>query len=381
MELQITSRTLPITIPKVLYLAFELSQKQWKLGFTTGLGVAPRINTVAARDLAALTAAIQKAKRRFSLPAEVPVLSCYEAGREGFWLHRALMSQAIGNLIVDAASIEVNRRARRTKTDRLDVSKLLTMLVRFHLGERQVWRVVSVPDEAQEDLRHLHRELKTLKSERTQHINRIKGLLVSHGVVLAVRSDFPERLEQVRRWNGTPIPPYLQARLLREYKRIELVNAQIKALEDQRQAMLADSSLACLDQVRKLLQLRGIGIQSAWLFVMEFYSWRNFRNGKEIGALAGLTDSHYQSGSRRREQGISKAGNRFVRGIAIETAWSWLRYQPESQLSQWYQTRFAKGGKRQRKIGIVALARRLLISLWQYLETDCLPEGAVLKGI
>jgi transposase len=365
----------------VLYLAFELSQKQWKLGFTTGLGVPPRISTIAARDLAALTAAIQKAKRRFSLPAEVPVLSCYEAGREGFWLHRALLSQAIGNLIVDAASIEVNRRARRTKTDRLDVSKLLTMLVRFHLGERQVWRIVSVPNEAQEDLRHLHRELKTLKTERTRHINRIKGLLVSHGVVLAVRRDFPDHLAQVRRWNGTPIPPYLQARLLREYERIQLVNAQIKALEDRRQAMLADSSLASLEQVRKLLQLRGIGIQSAWLFVMEFYSWRNFRNGREIGALAGLTDSHYQSGSRRREQGISKAGNRFVRGIAIETAWSWLRYQPESQLSQWYQTRFAKGGKRQRKIGIVALARRLLISLWQYLETDCLPEGAVLKGI
>lgn len=381
MELQTTSRTLPTTIPKLLYLAFELSQNQWKLGFTTGLGVAPRISTIPARDLAALTAAIQKAKRRFSLPGEAPVLSCYEAGREGFWLHRALLSQAIGNLIVDAASIEVNRRARRAKTDRLDVGKLLTMLVRFHLGERQVWRIVTVPSQAVEDLRHMHRDLKTLKTERTRHINRIKGLLASHGVVLPVRSDFPDRLAQVQRWNGTPVPPYLQARLQREYDRIELVKAQIKVLEDIRKAMLAESSLACLDQVRKLLQLRGIGIQSAWLFVMEFFSWRNFHNGKEIGALAGLTDTHYQSGHRRREQGISKAGNRYVRGIAIETAWSWLRYQPDSQLSQWYQTRFAKGGKRQRKIGIVALARRLLISLWQYLETDCPPEGAVLKEI
>lgn len=380
MELQTTPRTFT-TISKQLYLAFELSKNRWKLGFTTGLGAAPRIITVAARDLEALSTAIRKAKVRFGLPAEAPVLSCYEAGREGFWLHRALLSRDIGNIIVDAASIEVNRRARRAKTDRLDVTKLLTMLVRFHLGERQVWRTVTVPSEATEDLRHLHRDLKTLKNERTRHINRIKGLLASHGVVMYIGADFPDQLESVRRWNGTPLPPHLQARLQREYARIELINLQIKALEESRQTMLANSSLASLAQVRQLLQLRGIGIQSAWLFVMEFYSWRNFRNGKEIGALAGLTDTPYHSGDSRREQGISKAGNRYVRGIAIETAWSWLRYQPDSQLSHWYQTRFAQGGKRQRKIGIVALARRLLISLWQYLETGCPPKGAVLKEI
>jgi transposase len=222
--------------------------------------------------------------------------------------------------------------------------------------------------------------LKTLKKERTQHINRIKGLLSGHGIKIKVKKDFPEQLEQIRKWDERPLPKHLQARLRREYERIEFVNQHIKQIEDQRQELLETCDQENIEQVRYLLKLRGIGIQSAWLFVMEFFSWRNFQNSKEVGALAGLTSTHHQSGSSQREQGISKAGNRYVRGMVIETAWCWLRYQPESELSQWYQRRFGDKVRRMRRIGIVALARRLLVSLWRYLETGELPEGAVLKS-
>jgi transposase len=226
----------------------------------------------------------------------------------------------------------------------------------------------------------MHRELKTLKKERTQHINRIKGLLSGHGIKMKVKKDFPEHLEQIRKWDETSLPKHLQARLRREYERIEFVNQHIKQIEDQRQELLETCDQKNIEQVRYLLKVRGIGIQSAWLFVMEFFSWRNFQNSKEVGALAGLTSTHYQSGGSQHEQGISKAGNRYVRGLVIETAWCWLRYQPESELSLWYQRRFGDKGKRMRRIGIVALARRLLVSLWRYLETGELPEGAVLKS-
>jgi len=323
---------------------------------------------------------IAKAKQKFEISEQGTIISCYEAGRDGFWLHRYLRYHGIENWIVDSASIEVNRRARRTKTDQLDVGKLLTMLIRFDLGEEHVWRTVNVPTVSEEDWRHPHRELKTLKKERTGHINRIKGLLSGHGIRMKIKRDFPQQLEGVNKWDKTPIPIYLRARLLREYERIELVNQQIKQIEVVRQELLEQSDLENVEQVRYLMKLRGIGIQSAWLFVMEFFNWRNFRNSKEVGALAGLTATPYQSGSAHREQGISKAGNRYVRGIVVETAWSWLRYQPDSELSQWYQRRFGNKSKRMRRIGIVALARRLLVSLWQYLETGELPKGAVLKS-
>ncbi len=366
--------------PRTLYLALELSQDKWKLGFSTGLGQTPRVRNIVGGNLARLEQEIAKAKQKFETSEQGSIISCYEAGRDGFWLHRYLRNHGIENWIVDSASIEVNRRARRTKTDQLDVGKLLTMLIRFDLGEENVWRTVNVPTVSEEDWRHLHRELKTLKKERTGHINRIKGLLSGHGIRMKIKRDFPQQLEGVKKWDKTSIPIYLRARLLREYERIELVNQQIKQIEVVRQELLEQSDLENVEQVRYLMKLRGIGIQSAWLFVMEFFNWRNFQNSKEVGALAGLTSTPYQSGSAHREQGISKAGNRYVRGIVVETAWSWLRYQPDSELSQWYQRRFGNKSKRMRRIGIVALARRLLVSLWQYLETGELPKGAVLKS-
>jgi transposase len=362
-----------------LNLAFELSQNQWKLGFTVGIAQRPRIRNIASRDLQALQHEIKTAKKRFGLSADVPVLSCYEAGRDGFWIHRYLEENGIQNLVVDSSSIEVSRRARRRKTDKLDVNKLLAMLIRYHSGEQKVWRVVHVPSTKAEDARQLHRELMTLKSERTRHSNRIKGLLISQGVSVSVKPDFTDQLEAIRLWDGSRLPEALVMRLQREYQRWMLVNQQIDQLTVHRKELLKTSQQPSVEQVRQLMRLKGIGINSAWLFVMEFFGWRDFRNRREVGACAGLTNAPYQSGDTNRDQGIEKAGNRFIRAIAIEIAWSWLRYQPKSKLSQWYQQRFGHGGKRQRKIGIVALARKLLIELWRYLETGNLPEGAVLQ--
>jgi transposase len=361
-----------------LYLAFELGQTQWKLGFTIGFGQSPRIRTIAARDLAALQWEIQKAQQLFHLRDNPLVLSCYEAGRDGFWLHRYLSQQGFSNLIVDSASIEVNRRRKRTKTDRLDVGKLLTMLMRYHLGERQVWRTITIPQEEVEDQRHIHRQLADLKVDRTRHINRIKGLLAGQGVYLPIEVDFLDRLAKVRRWNGTSLPPGLNARLEREYKGMEGIQQQIDEMERQRRETLRNSQQPCIQQVRQLMRLRGIGVNSAWLFVMEFFGWRAFHNRREVGALAGLTATPYQSGDMNQEQGISKAGNRHIRAMAIEIAWGWLRFQPDSELSCWYQERFGQGSSRVRRIGIVALARKLLIALWRYLETGTPPPGAVL---
>jgi transposase len=363
-----------------LYMAFELSQTKWLLGFTIGFGQRPRLRSIAARDLAALQSEIHLARERFELGADVPVISCYEAGRDGFWLHRYLSSSGVTNLVVDSASIEVNRRAKQAKTDKLDLGKLLTMLMRYQAGEKKVWHVVHVPSPQVEDHRHLHRELADLKAQRTQHINRIKGYLSNQGVYLEVTDDFPELVEHQRLWNRAPLPPGLQARLLCEYQRFQLVQQQIKALEVERRETLRHSAQPEIEQVRRLLRLRGIGINCAWLYVMEFFSWRAFRNRREVGALAGLTPMPHRSGDEDHELGISKVGNRHIRAMAIEIAWIWLRYQPNSQLSRWYQRRFGQGSKRLHKIGIVALARKLLIAIWRYLEFGTLPAGAVLKS-
>ncbi len=356
----------------LLYLAFEMGNSQWKLGFTIGLGQAPRRRTISAGDLPQLRAEIGRAKRRFGLGR---VVSCYEAGRDGFWLHRYLVSEDIENIIVDSASLEVNRRKRRVKTDRVDLKKLLTMLIRYHSGEQKVWHVVRVPSVEQEDGRQLHRELSSLKTERTQHINRIKGLLVSQGVRLEIKKDFPQQVSEAKLWDGSPLPPGLQARVLREFARMALVNQQIKELETERREIIRTATDPQTEMIRHLLCLRGIGPTSAWLFVKEFFGWRQFRNRGEVGALAGLTPTPYQSGDGYREQGIDKAGNRHIRAIAIEIAWAWLRFQPDSALSHWYQERFGHGNSRIRRIGIVALARKLLIALWRYLETGEVRRG------
>jgi transposase len=363
-----------------LYLAFELGSKEWKLGFTVGFGQRPRQRTVLTGDLVRVKEEIDRAKERFGLLGEACVLSCYEAGRDGFWLHRYLVHLGVNNLVVDSSSIEVNRRARRAKTDKMDLGKLLSMLMRYDNGERKLWSVLMVPTVEQEDSRQLHRELRALRGERTRHINRAKGLLASYGIRIALGRHFLDRLETVGLWDGRPLPLGMKRRLVREYERLQMVDRQIREVVAERAHVLKRSESSDVQKVRQLLELRGIGPNSAWLYVMEFFGWRAFRNRREVGALAGLVPTPYQSGDGAWERGISRSGNRYIRSIAIEIAWDWLRYQSQSKLSRWYQERFGHGSPRLRRIGIVALARKLLIDLWRYLETGVIPEGAALKG-
>jgi transposase len=367
------------TTERVLFMACELSEKTWKLGFTIGHGQKPRERTVAARHQARLLQEIAEAKKRFGLPESAPVVSCYEAGRDGFWLHRFLQAHGSTNHVVDSSSIEVNRRKRRAKSDALDVRQLLNMLRRFHHGEREVWRVVHVPSVEAEDGRHLHRDLETLKQERASTTTRIKGLLSSQGIQLQSLTKFPEQLEALRLWDGSEIPSGLRRRFLRVWAHHEFLSQQIAELEAERLALLRHSEEASIDKVRQLMLLKGIGINGSWLLVREFFAWREFKNRREVGGLAGLTPTPYQSGESSREQGVTKSGNRHVRWMITELAWSWLRYQPESALSCWFRERFGGGGKRLRRIGIVAVARKLLVGLWRFLETGELPKGAQLK--
>jgi transposase len=349
---------------RVLYVALELSNRTWKLGMSVGFGQKARERNVPAGDLVRFSEEIHQAKKRFGLPKAAPVYSCYEAGRDGFWLHRFLEAEGLENVVVDPSSIEVSRRKRRAKTDHLDVHGLLKLLMRYWLGEPKVLSVVRVPSVEAEDNRHLHRELQQLKRERTQHINRIKGLLVGVGVRLHLRRrGVLAELEQARLWDGARLPPALHCRLVREQERLELVQRQIHELEAERKESLRECRSEEVEKVRRLMALRGIGANGAWLLGMELFVWRQFQNRRQVGSLAGLTPTPHESGAMKREQGISKAGNRYIRAMMVELAWGWLRFQPESRLSQWYQERFGRGGPRLRRIGIVALARKLLVAV------------------
>jgi transposase len=362
-----------------LYLAFELGNGTWRLGFTTGPGQKARQRTVPARDGHAVLREIDAAKNRFGLSAVSAVVSCYEAGRDGFWLHRFLEAEGIENRVVDSSSIEVNRRKRRAKTDRMDTVRLLALLMRYEAGERTAWNVVRPPSDAEEDGRQLHRELLTAKRDRTRVTNRIRGLLANQGLEIDFTRDVVAELRVLRRWDGSALPAALRRRLEREWEKAQFLTQQIQALLRERRKLIREGADPAMAKVLRLAHLKGVGINSAWLHTMEFFGWRQFENGRQIGSLAGLTPTPHQSGDLRRELGIDKAGNRRVRWMAIEGAWAWLRFQPQSALSQWYEERFAHGGPRMRKIGIVALARKLLIALWRYLETGILPEGAELK--
>ena len=379
-----TTATTPTVVARaskpVLALSFDLSASEWKMAFSPGLGQPPRYRTVRARNLEAVKQEIAVAKQRFGLPEDTRVVSCYEAGRDGFWLHRALAEMGIENLVVDPASIEVNRRARRAKTDRLDAGKLVGMLLRWLGGEEKVWSVVRVPTVEQEDRRHLAREVKTLRADRTRITNRIRALLFSQGIVLSgALKNLPARLGSLRLWNGEPLPELLRARIEREWKQVEQVEETIREVLAERRKRLRTGTDEASECARKLVRLGAIGETAAWLFAVEFFGWRKFTNGRQVGSLAGLAPTPYRSGNGGYEQGICKAGNRWVRALAIEIAWAWLRYQPQSELSRWYERRFGHGGARMRKIGIVALARKLLVELWRYVETGTPPAGAVLK--
>jgi transposase len=362
-----------------LYIALELGQDKWLVACATQAAEKPRYRSVPARDLDRLAQEIAKAKARFRLPPEAPVCTCYEAGRDGFWLHRALTDRGIDNVVVDSSAIEVNRRHKHAKTDPVDAAKLLNLLCRYHGGERKVWSVVNVPAVADEDRRQLHRGLKDLQRQQTECSNRIKGLLASQGLDAAVDADFRTTLAQLRNWVGEALPAGLQQRVLQEFVVWEALHRQVRDAANEQERRLRVGQEPYLEKVRRLMGLKAVGVRSAWILVLELFAWRDIKNGKELGALVGLTPVPYDSGKSKREQGISKAGNKHVRGLIVELAWLWLRWQPGSALSQWYQRRFGSGNKRARKVGIVALARKLLIALWRYVEQGELPEGAVEK--
>jgi transposase len=375
-----------LAIVPTLYVAFDLGGSSWKLAATTGPGQAPRLRTVPARALDRTLGELARAKARFHLAPDAPVVSCYEAGRDGFWLHHALTAHGVRNHVVDSSSIEVNRRQRRAKSDRLDARKLASMLLRYVEGERPVWHVVHVPSSAAEDERQLHRELKTAQRERLAAITRVESLLITQGLALRLTGlesvgEVQTLLAALRRWDATPVPPALAARLAREWGQVVALTAQLAALRRERLRLLKAGTSPALGQVRRLMQLKGVGVTTAWIYVMELFAWRTFRNRRELGALTGLAPTADRSGTaRHRELGLSKAGNRWVRAVAIEGAWAWLRYQPHSALSEWYQRRFGTGGSRQRRIGIVALARKLLLAFERYLRTGTPPEGAEVRA-
>src|ERR1700681_350077 len=371
-----TTRQAESTASPILMMAFELAEVHWMLGFTTGSAQRARRRQIPARDVERLEREIAAAKRRFGLAADVPVVSWYEAGREGFWLHRWLFAHGVQNLVVDSSSIEVKRRARRTKTDRVDLDGLLRLLARHLAGERHAWSVVHVPSVTAEDTRHVERELETVKQDRTRIVNRVRGLLATQGVRLPITATLPEKLVAVRLWNGDPLPAGLHARLRREWQQLQGLQARITALGVLRRKHLRTDRVA-----GPLLTLRGVGESGAAVLTSEFFGWRQFRNPRQVGALSGLTPTPHRSGDLIREQGIGKAGNRRVRAVMIQLGWAWLRFQPLSALARWYQQRFGDGGARMRRIGIVALARKLLVAFWRYVDAGIVPEGATLKAV
>jgi transposase len=362
-----------------LLLAFELGERTWKLGFTIGLGQRPRIRQVPAGATDRVLEEIARAKRRFKLPDETPVISCYEAGRDGFWLHRWLLAQDVTNHVVDSSSIEVNRRARRAKTDKLDLAGLLNLLARYRLGDQRVWRVVRVPTLAEEDARQLHRTWESVQQDRSRLICRLHGLLVTQGIRLRIADDFLARLATARLWDGTPVPEGLQQRVRRVWAQLELATHQLEELEATRTALRPDRKTATGRYVVALPTLRGIGPIGAWVLATEIFGWRQIQNRRQLGALVGVVPAPYQSGATAHDQGITRAGNKHVRRLMVQLAWSWVRYQRESALTAWYERRFGGGSKRLRRIGIVALARKLLIALWRYVEHGEIPVGAIVK--
>ena len=366
--------------PRVmLYLACELGSTKWVLAFTTAPAQRPRLRRIVAGDLAGLTREIATAKQRFGLAADVAVQSCYEAGRDGFWLHRWLEAAGIANLVVDSSSIEVNRRARHAKTDRLDASKLLGLLLRWAGGESRVWSVVHVPTPEAEAQRQLTREIAVVLTDRTRVRNRLKGLLATQGIRLPLTRHFLTALGDARTGDGRPLGAAWQARLTRDWEQLRGIEARMRALAAVRAAQIADGADRVAQVARRLCTVRGVAEVSAAVFSAELFATREFQNRRQLSALTGLVPVPYRSDQRVHDQGISKAGRAEVRRLALQLAWGWLRWQPTSALTQWFRARFEAAGGRSRRVGIVALARKLVIALWRFVMQGVVPEGVVLK--
>lgn len=368
------------TTDAVLYMALELSASKWRVAFGTGGVERTRQVTVEAGDRAGLLDAIARAKAKLGLSADAPVSSVYEAGRDGFWLHRWLEAQGITGRVIDAGSVEVSRGRRHRKTDRLDAALLLRKLRAYLDGDRRAFSVVRVAPAEIEDLRRLERERERLVKEQTAHRGRIRSLLATegHGGITLAR-DFPGQLARLRRWDGEALPAALRAELEREWARLGQVREQLTAVQAEQRRLVREAEAGPLRVLRELRRFKGIGWTSAWILGIEMLAWRSFANRREVAGFAGLTPTPHDSGASRREPGIGKDGNRRVRAEAIELGWRWVRWQPDSDLTRWFQARYGQGSARQRRIGIVALARRLLILLWRYIDRGELPPDVALK--
>jgi transposase len=361
----------------VLWMAMELSLSKWKLGFSDGSARAARVVTTEARDYTALEVQIARARRAFHMDESNVVRSLYEAGREGFSVHRRLEQMGVQNVVVDPASLEVSRHARRAKSDKLDVESLLRHLM-AHGANRGRMAIVRVPKPEDEARRQLDREIEALQKERGVHAKRIQSLLFAQGIAIEVKAKSLDTLETLRTADDRALPQELVARIRRERRRLELVQEQLEELEKERQTQIAKGTGETAERMRILMSLCGIGWTGSFRLVVEFFGWRTFQNRRQVAQAAGLASSPYASGTMDREQGISKAGNRRVRALMIELAWIWLRWQPGSELAKWYERRFGDH-RRARRIGIVAVARRLLIDLWRFVTSGVVPRGAKLK--
>ena len=366
-------------------LAIELSRASWIVASLSPISDKISLHKLQPGDVPALLELIARQRTRISAALERPVemVCCYEAGYDGFWLHRRLEAEGVRCLVFDPASLQVNRRARRAKTDRIDAHALIRAL-RAHLrGEPRVVSVVRVPSPEQEDARRLHRERERLVNERVQHVNRIKGLLATQGIYdyQPLRRDRVQRLAGLQTGDGRPLPARLEAELGRELRRLELVLEMLAAIEAERDALLGQPAPAHphAEMIQALAKLKGIGPEFASVLVGEVF-YRAFDNRRQLASYVGLAPSPFCSGRMQHDQGISKAGNAKARRSLVELSWMWLRHQSESALSAWFRARVGGLKGRVRRIALVALARKLLVALWRYLTTGLVPSGALLKG-
>ena len=366
--------------PATLFVALELSKAKWLVGLHSPMADKVSRHTIAGGDAPALLMLIGAARRRAEagLGGTVRVVTCYEAGYDGFWLHRLLVAHGIANQVIDPASLLVNRRARRRKTDRIDLAGLLRTLMAWHRGEPQVCSMVRVPSPEEEDRRRRGRERERLVKERVQHLGRVKGLLMTQGVrdFQPARRGWRDRLEALRTGDGRPLPDCLKAEIARECRRLALVDEMLDELERERDAA---SDGKAPQQAALLTKLRGIGPTSAHLLAGEVFH-RDFANRRQVAAYLGLEPSPWRSGQVDQDQGISKAGNRRARRVALELAWLWLQHQPDSALSRWFKDRVGVAKGRVRRIMVVALARKLIVALWRYLASGVVPEGASMRA-
>jgi transposase len=364
-----------------VYVAFELSKAKWMLGVV--LPGAKKLSryTIPGGDVAALAVRLAEWRRKAALGGKpVRVLSCYEAGFDGHWLHRWLTAQGVINHEIDPSSIEVSRRARRAKTDRIDLERMMRALLDLVRGEPQACRVVHVPSVEDEDRKRSSRARERLLKERTAHTNRIKGLLHGQGVrdAFPLKPGFVKSLASMRTGDGRLLPPGLKQEIVYEHERLSLVNKQLALLEASNKAERRTAAPGSAEaKIVQLATLKGIGPVGGQRLVHEVF-YRDFDNRRQVGSYIGLTGTPYNSGNSVREQGIGKAGNRRARETAIEIAWLWLSHQPDSQLSNWFRKRVGDIKGRIRRIAIVAMARKLMVALWRYLNTGVVPVGAVL---